>query len=167
MNSLFKITTALLLGTGAFAVHAASQSVTVNYTLTVPTACTLSKAGTTIPKSIPVDGTTVTETFDVTCNVDYTIAAQAKNAIAGQLNMSMLQNSTATLPSVPIPYNLSLSTPGLIIPVNNAAGTMVPSTPIVLPKTYTLSAESPSIAPLISTLQAGDYTDQVTIQITY
>ncbi|WP_180064247.1 spore coat protein U domain-containing protein [Acinetobacter sp. YH16042] len=167
MNSLLKLSSILLLSSGALTAHAASQSVTVNYTLTVPTACTLSKAGTTISKSIPVDGTTVNETFDVTCNVDYTISAKAKNASSGQLNMSVLQNSSGSLALPQIPYNINFSALGLPVPVNDAAGLVVPSTPIATPKTYTLSASSPIVTGMVSTLPASDYTDEVTIQIAY
>ncbi len=87
MKLLFKLTSALLLGASAFAAHAATQSVTVQYTLTVPTACTLSKAGTTLVNSLPVNGTPVNETFSVTCNTDYTISAQTKNPY-GSVNQS-------------------------------------------------------------------------------
>lgn len=166
MNSLFKMTSVLLMSISAVSAHAASQTVAVSYTLTIPTACTLSKAGTTISKSIPVDGTPVNETFDVTCNVGYTISAKAKNATAGQLNTSILQNSSGILPSRPIPYTLKLNAGGIIIPVN-ATGVMIASTPTVIPKTYTLSASSQIPTGMESTLQAGDYTDEVTIQISY
>ena len=161
MNSLFKITSALLLGTSAFATHAATQSVTVQYTLTVPTACTLSKAGTTVSKSIPVDGTPVNETFSVMCNTDYTISAQTKNP-NGMVNQSYLRYAHPT-GSTSISYPITLSSPLRKVPVNNATGTKVTAGMTNVSETYTLTANAPAFP--LSSLLATDYTDEVRIEI--
>ena len=167
MNSLIKLSSILLLSTGAFAVHAASQSVVINYTLTVPTACTLSNANKTIPQAIPLDGSAVNETFNVSCNVDYTISAKTKNVpLGGGLNVSFLHNTSA-ISSPPIPYNVSLSSPLRVVNVNAAGGATVLAGPVITSETYTLTALSPIAASLAPTLKAGDYTDTVTLQIDY
>jgi len=163
MKLLFKLTSALLLGTSAFAAHAATQSVTVQYTLTVPTACTLSKAGTTVAKSLPVDGTPVNETFSVTCNADYTISAQTKNA-SGSVNQSWLRYAGPKGTSL-ISYPITLSSPLRNVPVNNAAGTKVTAGLSATPEIYTLTASAPAFS--LSSLLAADYTDEVTIEISY
>lgn len=163
MHSLFKLTSALLLGASAFAAHAATQSVTVQYTLTVPTACTLAKAGTTIAKSLPVDNTPVNETFSVTCNADYTISAKTKNA-SGTVNTSYLRYA-GPQGSTFLVYPITLSSPLRNVPVNNAAGTKVTAGLSATPETYTLTASAP-VFPL-SSLLAADYTDEVTIEIAY
>ena len=163
MNSLFKLTSALLLGASAFAAHAATQSVTVQYTLTVPTACTLAKAGTKVAKSLPVDGTPVNETFSVMCNTDYTISANTKNA-SGGVNSSSL-HYTSPQGSIFIQYPINLSSPLRNVPVNNAAGTKVTAGLSATPEIYTLTASAPALT--LSSLLAADYTDEVTIEIAY
>lgn len=163
MNSLIKLSSILLLSTGAFAVHAATQSVTVQYTLTVPTACTLSKAGTTVVKSLPVDGTSVNETFSVMCNTDYTISAKTKNPY-GSVNQSWLRYS-GPQGITSIAYPITLSSPLRNVPVNNAAGTKVTAGLTATPEIYTLTARAPALS--LSSLLATDYTDEVTIEITY
>lgn len=163
MKLLFKLTSALLLGTSAFAAHAATQSVTVQYTLTVPTACTLSKAGTTVAKSLPVDGTPVNETFSVMCNADYTISAKTKNA-SGSVNQSWLHYA-GPKGTTHIAYPITLSSPLRNVPVNNAAGTKVTAGLSATPEIYTLTASAPTFS--LSSLLATDYTDEVTIEISY
>jgi len=163
MNSLFKLTSALLLGASAFAAHAATQSVTVQYTLTVPTACTLSKAGTKVAKSLPVDGTSVNETFSVMCNTDYTISAQTKNP-NGSVNQSFLRYAGPKGTTL-ITYPITLSSPLRNVPVNNAAGTKVTAGLSATPEIYTLTASAPAFP--LSSLLATDYTDEVTIEISY
>lgn len=163
MNSLFKLTSALLLGTSAFAAHAATQSVTVQYTLTIPTACTLAKAGTTVTKSLPVDKTPVSETFSVTCNADYTISAKTKNP-NGAVNQSYLRYAGPQGGSY-ISYPITLSSPLRQVPVNNATGTKVTAGLTATPEIYTLTASAPTF--LLSNFLAADYTDEVTIEIAY
>ena len=163
MHSLFKISSALLLGASAFAAHAATQSVTVQYTLTVPTACTLSKAGTTVAKSLPVDGTPVNETFSVMCNADYTISAQTKNS-SGSVNQSWLRYAGPKGTSL-IAYPITLTSPLRNVPMNNAAGTKVTAGLSATPEIYTLTASAPAFP--LSSLLATDYTDEVTIEISY
>lgn len=163
MNSLFKLTSALLLGASAFAAHAATQSVTVQYTLTVPTACTLAKAGTKVAKSLPANGTPVNETFSVTCNTDYTISANTKYP-AGGVNTSYLRY-TGPQGTTLITYPITLSSPLRNVPVNNAAGTKVTAGLSAAPEIYTLTASAPALT--LSSLLAADYTDEVTIEIAY
>ena len=103
MNSMLKLSSLLLLSMGAFAAHAASQSVTVNYTLTIPTVCTLSGNGTSINKTLPHEGTAVNQSIDVKCNVPYSIKARSANSKG--VNQSAVI-STAN-PTLNIPYNIT------------------------------------------------------------
>lgn len=161
MNSLFKMTSILLLSSGALTVHAATQSVTVNYTLTVPTACTLSGHGTSINKVLPHDGTAVNQNIDVKCNVPYSIQANSVNTKGA--NLSAVVNTNSNLS---IPYNIKLS--GGPNPVDVNSGTLVNVQPSATTRTdnYTLTANTPS--PLITAdYTAGSYTDQITLEISY
>ncbi|WP_425919392.1 spore coat protein U domain-containing protein [Acinetobacter sp. TSRC1-2] len=162
MNSFFKITSAFLLCTSALATHAATQRVTVNYTLTVPPACTLSSNGTAINKVLPHDGTAVNQNIDVKCNVPYNI--QAKSANSKGANLSAVVNTTDSTRS--IPYNIKLSGGPNAVNVNN--GTPVNVQPSATTKTdnYTLTANTSS--PVVTAdYMAGAYTDNVTLEISY
>ena len=162
MNSLLKLSSLLLLSMGAFAAHAASQSVTVNYTLTIPTVCTLSGNGTSINKTLPHEGTAVNQSIDVKCNVPYSIKAQSANSKG--VNQSAVI-STAN-PTLNIPYNITLTGGPNAVNVNSGVPVTVAPSATTRTDSYTLSAKTPS-AIAIEDYIAGIYTDAVMVEISY
>lgn len=161
MHSLFKLSSVLLLSGFAFSANAVSQSVTVNYTLTVPAACSMTSAAASINKVLPVDGSAVTENFSVKCNVPYTLEVTSANK-TGQSASEVIHKNNA---SAKIPYNLEVTGGPLAVAVNGPATSVSPSTSTIT-TAYTLSAKLP-VALVSANYMAGEYTDTVTINMTY
>lgn len=162
MNSLLKMTSILLLSSGAITVHAASQSVTINYSLTIPTACSLSNNGTSFNKTLPHDGTAVDQSINVKCNVPYTIKASSVNK-AGDNKSNVVNSSDTTLK---IPYEITLTGGPIAVNVNGGASTSITPSSSTKTDTYNLSAKTAS--PItIEDYIAGTYTDAVTVEISY
>ena len=162
MNSLLKMTSILLLSSGAITVHAASQSVTINYSLTIPTACSLSNNGTSINKTLPHNGTAVDQSINVKCNVPYTIKASSVNS-AGD-NKSNVVNSFNT--TLKIPYDITLTGGPIAVNVNGGASASITPSSSTKTDTYNLSAKTASPITL-EDYTAGIYTDAVTVEISY
>ncbi len=162
MNAFFKTTSALLLSISAFAAHAATQSVTVNYTLTVPTACTLSDKGTAINKVLPHDGTDVNQSISIKCNVAYAIKATSINQKG--LNQSAVVNTTDS--SLSIPYDITITGGPSSVKVNDSSAVTVAPSSTTKTDTYTLSAKTP-LPISIEDYIAGEYKDSVNIEIIY
>lgn len=161
MNSFIKLTSILLLSTGAFAAHAGTDSITVKYTLTVPTACAISNKVKAISIPLKPDTTPATQNIDVKCNVNYTVKATSENNLGP--DKSELINPLSTLK---IPYNISIKGGPTAVIVNGAASGIVAPAATTKTDTYTLTAKTES-AIAIEEYIAGDYTDTVTIEISY
>ncbi|MGE8542366.1 spore coat protein U domain-containing protein [Acinetobacter sp. ANC 3813] len=161
MHSLFKLSGVLLLSGFAFSAYAASQSITVNYTLTVPAACNLTGTAPSINKVLPVDGSAIDEKFSIKCNVPYTLEVKSANK-TGQSASEVIHKNNA---SAKIPYNLEVTGGSLAVAVNGPA-TNVPPSISTTATDYTLSAKLP-VALVSSNYMAGEYTDTVTINMTY
>ena len=161
MNSFIKLTSIILLSAGAFAAHAGTDSITVKYIITVPTACVITNNNKAPTIYLMHNTTPVMLNIDVKCNTDYTIKASSGNSLGP--NESELINPKSTQN---IPYSVTMTGGPTPVIVNGLASAKVaPSTPT---KTdiYTLSAKTKSKL-AIQDYIAGDYTDNVTVEITY
>lgn len=162
MNSFIKLTSILLLSTGALVTHAAgTESITVKFMLNVPTACVITNNNKAPTIYLMHNTTPVMLNIDVKCNTDYTIKASSGNSLGP--NESELINPKSTQN---IPYSVTMTGGPTPVIVNGLASAKVaPSTPT---KTdiYTLSAKTKSKL-AIQEYIAGDYTDNVTVEITY
>ena len=161
MKIMSKIASFFILSSAALTVQAATQSVTVQYTLTIPTACTLSNQGTTLNVALPHDATPVTQSLNVKCNVPYTIQASSTNA-KGNNQSAVVNTSDATLQ---IPYDITMAGTTPVI-VNGATSAQVLPTATTKTDVYTLTAKTPT-AITVEDFIAGSYADQVTVEITY
>jgi spore coat protein U-like protein len=161
MNSLIKLTSILLLSTGALVTHAGTDSITVKFRLNVPTACVITNADKAPTIYLMHNSTPVMLNIAVKCNIDYTIKASSGTKLVP--NESQLINPLST---VKIPYSVTMTGGPTPVIVNGpASATVAPSTPT---KTdiYTLSAKTKSVL-AIEEYIAGNYEDTVTVEITY
>lgn len=161
MNSFIKLTSIILLSAGAFAAHAGTDSITVKYILTVPTACAISNKAKAISLALKPDTTPVTQNIDVKCNVNYTVKAASANNLGP--NKSQLVNPQSPLK---IPYDINLTGGPTSVIVNGGASGKVAPVATTKTDTYTLTAKTES-AIAIEQYIAGDYTDTVTVEISY
>ncbi|MEZ2903536.1 spore coat protein U domain-containing protein [Acinetobacter terrestris] len=163
MNSFIKRTSILLLSTGAFAAHAGTDSITVKYILNVPTACAISNKVKAVDLSLKHDTTPATQSIDVKCNVNYTIKAASANKLGD--NKSQLVNPQSTNK---IPYDITLTggPASTSVTVNGAASGKVAPAATTKTDSYILTAKTESKIN-IEEYMAGDYTDTVTVEISY
>ena len=167
MKKLTKITALALLSCSALSVQAATQSLTINYTLTVPTACKFLNSSTTFNQTIPLDGSSTNFDISIKCNVPYQLSVEALNQT--ELNQSELINTTIGSTAA-IPYSLELRFPSTRPPVpfhvnGPALGPLYP-TPLTQTDTFQLQAKTLS-AVTSENFAQGNYTDTVTILLSY
>ncbi|RKG29689.1 spore coat protein U domain-containing protein [Acinetobacter tianfuensis] len=161
MNSLLKLSSALLLSSSAFCTYAANQSVTVNYTLTIPPSCTLSSTTPVINKTLPVDGTNVDADFSIKCNVAYMLDIKSANSTGANTSVVRHKDNTSST----IPYNISVTGGRTPVVVNGTPST-VPAQASTTDDKYILSAKLASGLTTPNYL-AGEYKDTVTINMNY
>lgn len=161
MNSFIKRTSILLLSTGAFTAHAGTDSITVKYILTVPTACVITNSNKAPILPLRHDTTPVMLNINVKCNVNYIVKASSVNKLGP--NKSQLVNPQSTLN---IPYDITLTGGPTPVIVNGIASAIVAPSATTKTDTYTLTAKNES-AIAIEQYIAGDYSDTVTVEISY